>query len=199
MNYTYSLEKSNGVHYKIPVGRAVSFENLQKLYDERAPFNKSELIECIEINDLTWKKVKKNDNPDLGDDDGDGDTIQCYAKEFPDDPKGIYTILKIKRTLDPPKSALKNKKSGKKSGKKSSTKSTNKSAKKNDIPTMSDLLKLAEKYNVTKSGTKTEISKRIYSLRSIYLSLKERNILENFLHIPENKKEKRERKKLPVQ
>ena len=65
------------------------------------------------------------------------------------------------------------------------------------MPTMKDLQKLVEKYNLTKSGNKTEVAKRIYSLRTLYLSKEVRKMLEEFLHIPNNKKEKRIRKNMP--
>ena len=45
--------------------------------------------------------------------------------------------------------------------------------------------------------TKTEVAKRIYSLRSVYLSKQERKMLEDFLHMLNNKKEKRIRKNIP--
>lgn len=62
---------------------------------------------------------------------------------------------------------------------------------------MKELHGLLEKYNLTRSGTKIEIAKRIYSLRSLYLSKKERIMLEDFLHITNSKKEIRTRKPLP--
>jgi hypothetical protein len=65
------------------------------------------------------------------------------------------------------------------------------------MPTMSDLQLLCKKYNLTHSGTKTEVAQRIYSLRSLYLPTKERKMLEEFLHIPESKKETRAKKTLP--
>ena len=65
------------------------------------------------------------------------------------------------------------------------------------MPTMKELQELVEKYNLTRSGSKTEIAKRIYSLRSLYLSGKDRKMLEDFLHIPDSKKETRPRKPLP--
>lgn len=65
------------------------------------------------------------------------------------------------------------------------------------MPTKDELQELAEKYRVTRSGTKTQIAKSIYSLRSIYLSQKERKMLEDFLHMPNSKKETGARKKLP--
>ena len=65
------------------------------------------------------------------------------------------------------------------------------------MPTMKELQGLLEKYNLTRSGSKTEIAKRIYSLRSLYLSRKERIMLEDFLHMPDSKKESRVRKPLP--
>ncbi len=65
------------------------------------------------------------------------------------------------------------------------------------MPTMKELQELAEKYNLTRSGTKTQVANRIYSLRSIYLSKKDRKMLEDFLHISNIKKETRERKSLP--
>ena len=64
--------------------------------------------------------------------------------------------------------------------------------------TMKYLQQLIKKYGVTKSGNKTEIANSIYSLRSLYLSTSERKILEDFLHITNNKKEKRIRKVLPI-
>jgi hypothetical protein len=65
------------------------------------------------------------------------------------------------------------------------------------MPTMSELQELVVKYRLTKSGTKTEVAQRIYDLRSIYLSTKVRKLLEDFLHMPERKKEKRKRIPLP--
>ena len=65
------------------------------------------------------------------------------------------------------------------------------------MPTMIELQELLKKYNLTRSGSKTEVAKRIYSLRSLYLSQKERKMLEDFLHIPGSKKEPRTRKPLP--
>lgn len=65
------------------------------------------------------------------------------------------------------------------------------------MPTMKELQALLEKYGLTRSGTKIEIAKRIYSLRSVYLSKRERLMLEDFLHISNSKKEPRERKPLP--
>ncbi len=65
------------------------------------------------------------------------------------------------------------------------------------MPTMKELQALLEKYNLTRSGTKTEVAKRIYSLRSLYLSKRERIMLEDFLHISNSKKEIRSRKSLP--
>lgn len=76
-------------------------------------------------------------------------------------------------------------------------KRSSKTVKKSNAPSTSYLLKLVKKYNLTKSGTKTNIAKRIYSLRSVYLSQKDRSILEKFLHMPENEKEKRPQKQLP--
>ena len=65
------------------------------------------------------------------------------------------------------------------------------------MPTMNELQKLVEKYNLTRSGSKTQVAKRIYSLRSLYLPKKERKMLEDFLHIPDSEKETRARKPLP--
>lgn len=65
------------------------------------------------------------------------------------------------------------------------------------MPTMKELQGLLEKYGLTRSGTKTEIAKRIYSLRSLYLTKRERIMLEDFLHISNSKKETRGRKQLP--
>jgi hypothetical protein len=65
------------------------------------------------------------------------------------------------------------------------------------MPSMDELQKLTKKYNLTHSGSKTEVAKRIYSLRSLYLLKKERTMLENFLHIPDSEKETRARKQLP--
>jgi hypothetical protein len=67
------------------------------------------------------------------------------------------------------------------------------------MPTMNELQDLVKKYNLTRSGSKTEIAKRIYSLRSLYLSTKERKMLEDFLHIPDSKKDLRTKKPLPKQ
>ncbi len=64
---------------------------------------------------------------------------------------------------------------------------------------MNELQDLVKKYNLTRSGSKTEIAKRIYSLRSLYLSTKERKMLEDFLHIPDSKKDLRTKKPLPKQ
>ena len=65
------------------------------------------------------------------------------------------------------------------------------------MPTMKELQGLLEKYNLTRSGSKTQVAKRIYSLRSLYLSKKEKIMLEDFLHISNSKKETRSRKPLP--
>jgi hypothetical protein len=65
------------------------------------------------------------------------------------------------------------------------------------MPTMKELQVLLEKYTLTRSGSKTEVAKRIYSLRSLYLSQKDRKMLEEFLHIPDSEKETRARKPLP--
>ena len=65
------------------------------------------------------------------------------------------------------------------------------------MPTMKELQVLLEKYTLTRSGSKTEVAKRIYSLRSLYLSQKERKMLEEFLHMPDSEKEIRPRKPLP--
>ncbi len=65
------------------------------------------------------------------------------------------------------------------------------------MPTMDELQDLVEKYNLTRSGSKIQVAKRIYSLRSLYLSGKDRKMLEDFLHIPDSKKERRTRKPLP--
>ncbi len=64
---------------------------------------------------------------------------------------------------------------------------------------MSELQDLVKKYNLTRSGSKTEVAQRIYSLRSLYLSTKDRKMLEDFLHIPDSKKELRTKKPLPKQ
>jgi hypothetical protein len=42
------------------------------------------------------------------------------------------------------------------------------------MPTMKELQGLLEKYGLTRSGSKIQVAKRIYSLRSSYLSEKER-------------------------
>lgn len=65
------------------------------------------------------------------------------------------------------------------------------------MPTMKELQDLVEKYNLTRSGSKTQVAKRIYSLRSLYLSGKDRKMLEDFLHMPNSEKETRPRKPLP--
>ena len=65
------------------------------------------------------------------------------------------------------------------------------------MPTMKELQELVEKYNLTRSGSKTQVAKRIYSLRSLYLSQKDRKMLEDFLHIPSSKKEPRTRRAFP--
>jgi hypothetical protein len=65
------------------------------------------------------------------------------------------------------------------------------------MPTMKELQGLLEKYNLTRSGSKTQVAKRIYSLRSLYLTKKEKIMLEDFLHISNNKKELRGRRPLP--
>jgi len=67
------------------------------------------------------------------------------------------------------------------------------------MPTKDELQELAEKYRLTRSGSKTQLAKRIYSLRSIYLSQKERKMIEDFLHMPNSKKETHPRKQLPKQ
>jgi hypothetical protein len=64
---------------------------------------------------------------------------------------------------------------------------------------MNELQELVKKYNLSQSGTKTEVAQRIYSLRSLYLSAKERKMIEEFLHMPESKKETRTKKQLPKQ
>ena len=51
------------------------------------------------------------------------------------------------------------------------------------MPTMKELQDLVEKYNLTRSGSKTQVAKRIYSLRSLYLSEKDRKMLEDFFII----------------
>jgi len=65
------------------------------------------------------------------------------------------------------------------------------------MPTMNELQELLKKYNLTRSGSKTQVAKRIYSLRSLYLLKTERKMLEDFLHIPDKEKETRLRKPLP--
>ena len=65
------------------------------------------------------------------------------------------------------------------------------------MPTMNELQVLVKKYNLTHTGSKTEVAKRIYSLRSLYLSEKDRKMLEDFLHMPDSEKETRPRKPLP--
>ena len=65
------------------------------------------------------------------------------------------------------------------------------------MPTISELQILIKKYNLAKSGTKLELAKRIYSLRSIYLTSKEKKMLEELLHMPDKKKDKRTRKRRP--
>jgi hypothetical protein len=65
------------------------------------------------------------------------------------------------------------------------------------MPTMDELQYLVEKYNLTRSGSKKQVAARIYSLRSLYLSGKDRKMLEDFLHVPDSKKETRTRKPLP--
>jgi hypothetical protein len=65
------------------------------------------------------------------------------------------------------------------------------------MPTMKELQDLVEKYNLTHSGSKTQVAKRIYSLRSLYLCKKERIMLEDFLHMPDSEKETRTRKPIP--
>jgi hypothetical protein len=66
------------------------------------------------------------------------------------------------------------------------------------MPTMKELQDLVQKLNLTRSGSKKQVAQRIYSLRSLYLSEKDRKMLEEFLHIPESKKEKRPRRPLPT-
>ena len=65
------------------------------------------------------------------------------------------------------------------------------------MPTMKELQEFVKKYNLTRSGSKTQVAKRIYSLRSLYLSEKDRKMLEDFLHMPDSEKEIRPRKPLP--
>ena len=65
------------------------------------------------------------------------------------------------------------------------------------MPTMKELQEFVKKYNLTRSGSKTQVANRIYSLRSLYLSEKDRKMLEEFLHIPDSEKETRPRKPLP--
>ena len=62
---------------------------------------------------------------------------------------------------------------------------------------MKELQEFVKKYNLTRSGSKTQVAKRIYSLRSLYLSEKDRKMLEDFLHMPDSEKEIRPRKPLP--
>ena len=50
------------------------------------------------------------------------------------------------------------------------------------MPTMKELQGLLEKYNLTRSGSKTEVAKRIYSLRSLYLLKRKRNVREFFTY-----------------
>ena len=66
------------------------------------------------------------------------------------------------------------------------------------MPSMIELQQLVKLYHLTNTGSKPEIAKRIYSLRSLYLSDKNRKMLEDYLHIPTNKKETRPRKTLPT-
>ena len=67
------------------------------------------------------------------------------------------------------------------------------------MPTKEELQELAEKYRLTRSGSKTQLAKRIYHLRSTYLSQKERKMLEDFLHMPNREKDTDPRKRLPKQ
>ena len=41
------------------------------------------------------------------------------------------------------------------------------------MPSMNELQELVKKYNLTRSGSKTQVAKRIYSLRSLYLPEKQ--------------------------
>jgi hypothetical protein len=66
------------------------------------------------------------------------------------------------------------------------------------MPTMNELQEVVADHNLIRSGSKTTVAIRIYSLRSLYLSEKERKMLEDFLHIPEQKKELRIRHQLPT-
>ena len=50
------------------------------------------------------------------------------------------------------------------------------------MPSMNKLQELTKKYNLTHSGNKTQLAKRIYSLRSLYLLKRKRNVREFFTY-----------------
>jgi hypothetical protein len=142
-----------------------------------------------------FKKSAKKSNRITRNIKGEGRVVVVGGKRFIVGEKKIKKSAKKSVKKSAKKSKNKSVKSSfKKSVKKSFKKSVKKSVKKSNTPSTSYLLKLVKKYGLNKSGTKTNIAKRIYSLRSVYLSKKDRSILENFLHMPKHKKEKRSRK-----
>lgn len=62
---------------------------------------------------------------------------------------------------------------------------------------MKNLQSKVKKYRVTRSGSKTDIAKRLLSLRSVYMPQKERNMLGDFIKLPASKRDKRPQKKMP--
>ena len=66
-------------------------------------------------------------------------------------------------------------------------------------PSMPKLQKMVRKYTLTSSGTRKQVARRIYDLRSIYLTMAERRELETFLgrEYLHKKRDTRKRKRLP--
>ena len=62
---------------------------------------------------------------------------------------------------------------------------------------MKNLQNKVKKYRVTRSGSKTDIAKRLLSLRSVYMPQNERNILGDFIKLPASKRDTRAQKKMP--
>jgi len=62
---------------------------------------------------------------------------------------------------------------------------------------MKNLQNKVKKYRVTRSGSKTNIAKRLLSLRSVYMPQNERNILGDFIKLPASKRDTRQQKKMP--
>ena len=63
---------------------------------------------------------------------------------------------------------------------------------------MKNLQSKVKKYRVTRSGSKTNIAKRLLSLRSVYMPQNERNILGDFIKLPSSKRDTRAQKKMPL-